>query len=493
MGDPEAVRPYLTHETAAVRSAAVTALARLGAFEMLAGLDDPYLRLEALEARMDALRAGADPARFLTDPDPTLRRRALKRLLAEKPETLPALLAQAIEDPELRPLAIPALATYDDSYAVALARHLDDPVARARIDALRDPAALLFARRLAPEHLTPRLVASPPRELLESNPDEVVELLLAAGEPWEPLAAHPSAAVRRAVFDRIDDPRRFIEDPDLWRAATVKLMLADCRDASMAGPYRRLAGVGDERAVPPLAAIEGPEALLPLARVSRRVERAVARELIGTPALAALADTDDAQVLRICADHLTGPAALIPLIRVGSRRVEEYPETRDPEFLIAALGHMRIPVQRFAAERLRDCDDPRAVEPLLAAAESESPDVQEAVVRALGKFAGEERVANRLIDFLTFGEVCVRQSACEVLGEYRVAAAVGPLTRVLGNRFLRPRAEAALRRIGNRQGLLSVLRRKRRDQAIAQSKAWIQERNQKRLKLQSALRHGSTR
>lgn len=532
MGDPGAVRPFTTHELAVVRSAAVAALARLGAFDLLgelAGGADLWLRLDIIRAladagrpldafaadpepqlRLEALRGGADPSRFLTDPDSALRRRALKRLIELRPEELPALLAQAVEDPvpEVRLTAARELAGCPDAYAVALARFLDDPdpvmrrLASDRIDALRDPAALLFARRLAPERLTPRLVAAPPRELLESHPDDVVELLLAAGEPWETLAAHPSAAVRRAVFDRTNDPIRFVDDPDLWRAATVKLMLAGCREPSMAGPYRRLAEDGDERAVPLLAALLGAEAVAPLARVSRRVELAVARELVGTDALAGLADTDDPQVLRLCAAHLTGPAALIPLIRAAgeirgggsSARLERYPEVRDPDFLIGALRHRRVSVQRFAAERLRGCDDSRAIEPLLAAADSESTDVQEAVVRALGKFAPREpRVSGRLIEFLTFGEICVRQAVCEVLGEQRVAAAVGPLTRVLVNRFLRPRAEAALRQIGDRRGLLSVLRRRRRDETIARSKAWIQERNQKRSKLQSALRHGSTR
>jgi hypothetical protein len=64
----------------------------------------------------------------------------------------------------------------------------------------------------------------------------------------------------------------------------------------------------------------------------------------------------------------------------------------------------------------------------------------------------------------------VREKAIETLGENQVKAAVEPLIRLLGNPFLRFRAEEALMRIGDRRGYLAIKRRKIREKMFGKKK-----------------------
>jgi HEAT repeat protein len=76
-----------------------------------------------------------------------------------------------------------------------------------------------------------------------------------------------------------------------------------------------------------------------------------------------------------------------------------------------------------------------------------------------------------MADAVTYGDLSLRLTVIEAIGEAclagtRVPSAVDPLIRALGNRFLRKKAEVALRRMGDRRGLLAVKRRKIRDLII---------------------------
>ena len=56
-----------------------------------------------------------------------------------------------------------------------------------------------------------------------------------------------------------------------------------------------------------------------------------------------------------------------------------------------------------------------------------------------------------------------RNRPSEALGEARCKAAVPDLVKALHNYFLRPRAEQALKMIGDRKGYLAIKRLKRRE------------------------------
>jgi HEAT repeat protein len=137
-------------------------------------------------------------------------------------------------------------------------------------------------------------------------------------------------------------------------------------------------------------------------------------------------------------------------------------------------------VRLWAAERLEGHDDPRAVDLLLGLLDDPSAEIQYASLRALAKFASEPRVSDRLVACLGGGDLSVRQAAIEVLGEARAASAVPALIRALSNTFLKAKAQAALKAIGDRRGFLAVLRRKRRDEHVARERARIRAMNERR-------------
>ena len=91
-------------------------------------------------------------------------------------------------------------------------------------------------------------------------------------------------------------------------------------------------------------------------------------------------------------------------------------------------------------------------------------EVQLAVVEALSPFAADEdSVTQRMLEAIGYGDISVRQAACESLGEARCKAAVPDLVKALYNTFLRPRATEALKRIGDRKGYLALRRLHRRE------------------------------
>ena len=96
---------------------------------------------------------------------------------------------------------------------------------------------------------------------------------------------------------------------------------------------------------------------------------------------------------------------------------------------------------------------------------------QLAVFEAMGPFASEnEDVTNRMLEAIGYGDISIRQAACEALGEARCKAAVPDLIKALHNFFLRPRASDALKRIGDRKGFLAIKRLQIREKLFKKPK-----------------------
>ncbi len=221
-------------------------------------------------------------------------------------------------------------------------------------------------------------------------------------------------------------------------------------------------------------------ALTALARsVIRRMRRAAITGLMEYPpedradALASLLDTHDPDILKNVAFGLHGSQderAVLPLIRASiecrgkpmvkaKEALKEYAKTEDVEFLIECLSNRWPAVKRFAAEQLRDKADERSIPALLDTSRDEDVEVQLAVFEAMGPFASEnEEVRARMLEGIGYGDISVRQAACESLGNARCKEAVPDLIRALHNFFLRPRASQALRMIGDRKGFLAIKR-----------------------------------
>ncbi len=238
------------------------------------------------------------------------------------------------------------------------------------------------------------------------------------------------------------------------------------------------------------------EGLKPLANLARSTMRRLRRTAIEaimhySPAsradvLFGLLDSYDQDVLKNVAEGLwetRDKRALIPLIRVSresrgapvkraKQALQEFEELKDCEFLLKLLKRPFASVRRFTAEQLTRMRDPRSVPGLLAASRDEDVDVQLAVFEALAPFAGEHvKVRDRMLETLSYGDVSVRQAACEALGEARCKEAVPHLTKALHNCFLRPRATEALKRIGDRMGMLSIKRLERRERMFKKKAA----------------------
>ncbi|MFQ5985456.1 MAG: HEAT repeat domain-containing protein [Alphaproteobacteria bacterium] len=231
-----------------------------------------------------------------------------------------------------------------------------------------------------------------------------------------------------------------------------------------------------------------PKGLMALAKLARstlrRLRRVAVEAITNYPpevrcdALHDLADTYDREVLKQVAMGLweAGDSrAMIPLIRsskecrgaVAKRAKEhlkEIEKLKNTELLMGLLLQPFSSVRLFAAEKLVVIKDPRAVPVLVKASHDAEVDVQLAVFEALAPFAAKHAdVTQRLLDAVTYGDVTVRQQACEALGEARCEEAVPLLVRALSNRFLRPRATEALKRIGDRMGILAIKRIERRE------------------------------
>lgn len=218
--------------------------------------------------------------------------------------------------------------------------------------------------------------------------------------------------------------------------------------------------------------------------VIRRMRRAAIEGLMFYPpldradALCCLADTHDADIVKNIAfglHEIKDERAVLPLIRASIEcrgktmvsakdALKQYASATEIEFLIGCLTNRWPSVRRYGAEKLRGLKDERAIPALLEASRDTNVEVQLAVFEAMGPFAGKkEDVTKRLLEALSLGDISVRQAVCEALGEAKCAEAIPDLIKSLYNVFLRPRASDALRRIGDRKGVLALRRIERRE------------------------------
>lgn len=365
-----------------------------------------------------------------------------------------------------------------------------DPILRGR-DAARAAAAIEALLAIA----TPELFASLVDQWESLHRDVrrmLVERAASGGESWTDPAlvrgsseadaeiAGPAmrAVAARGRYDLMTGPRllealaQAIDGAGWTESAREKL----AREAAKAGPS----------AIPLLA--RG------AAAKSAGLRRASAQSLVALKALDALAklgESEDPTVLRLSALALgqsADPRGLLPLVRVleeghgewprkAKKLLGAYAERLTVDTFLEWAGHRRASIRRHAVERLAGSGDSRAAPALLVASGDSAVDVQLAAVLGLKAFVDRDAVVDRLLECTRGADLAVRQAAVEALGEGRVARAVPDLVRLLGNPLLRSRAEDALRRIGDRQGTLAVLRRKRRDENIRKQRDDIAARN----------------
>ena len=198
-------------------------------------------------------------------------------------------------------------------------------------------------------------------------------------------------------------------------------------------------------------------------------------------ALRQLVSTDDPTVLKSVALGLGGAgvsAGVIPLIRATlecSRKVrkealellQSLTDIKGLPFLIKLLQSRWPSVKKFAAEQIIDMDSPELIEPLLEAMKDKDADLQLIIIEALAGFTYNKRVIECLLATIRQGVISLRQRAVEILGDARAKEAIEPLIRVLGNKFLSKKAEKALLKIGDRNGILEIKRRRIKKEYIA--------------------------
>ncbi len=245
-----------------------------------------------------------------------------------------------------------------------------------------------------------------------------------------------------------------------------------------------------------LARLQHPEALAGLRALGTSVIRRLRREAgdglmqysiaARRDSLAALVGTHDRDLLQVVARGLVeakDSAALVPLLRLtlecrgrvvvwAHEALQSDPRHNELDALLGALHSEFAAAKRAAAHRLAALGDEGAVAGLLAVSNETEVEVQLAALEALTAFTPtHDEVRARMLDALSFGDLSVRQTACEALGLARCVEAVPALIVVLGSNFLRPRAVEALRRIGDRRGFIAMRRLERRTALRAEQKA----------------------
>lgn len=376
--------------------------------------------------------------------------------------------------PEIKARAVTLYSHHADSTAHDLIAGLAaDGDADVRISALKGMA------RVAPVASIPRLEAALD-DLDENVRVCAIELLCAIDDSTPELVTvvkTQDGEVRRRALECLAN--RGVMSDDLYQAYIEFLYKGSaCTDLSQRSYLDSLAAVAKT-----LGQSQNLEVLLALTALARSVIRRLRRAALEglmkfspedrADALYSLIDGHDNDVVKNVAFGLheaKDPRAAIPMIRAAmecrgkvmvraKEALEDYEQVTDVEFLISALTAKWASVRRFGAERLKLLRDPTAIPALLEASSDEDVEVQLAVFEAMGPFAADnEDVRKRLLDGIGFGDISVRQAACEALGEARCKEAVPDLIKALHNFFLRPRASEALRRIGDRKGFLAMKR-----------------------------------
>lgn len=385
----------------------------------------------------------------------------------------------AARNPDVRARALAVYARFCDPSACGLLAGLaSDPEPKVRIQALSAIVRVLGDEAI--EHLLSgsrdedenvRLFAT---ECLAKFPDLAPEMM--------EILEQNRGEVRRVAITYLANAG--LATPDLVIAYMEFLLRgANVTDLADTGYLNGLAA-----AARALGQHQVPEALLALSALARSIVRRlrrIAMEAIllyegpeRNDALFSLIDTYDTDLLKHVAFglHESGDErAFLPLIRAmmeckGRPAVRakaillEKDATSSLDALVPLLKERWASVRRFGAERLKILRDPSSIAPLLEASHDEDVEVQLAVFEALSPFAGsDQRVLDRMLHAIEYGDISIRQAACEALGEARCRAAVPGLIKALHNYFLRPRATEALKRIGDRKGYLALKRIERRE------------------------------
>ncbi len=523
----EQLRKLLTHRFAVLRLEAARALAELRDFDPLLDLLrdlDPTLRVEAVrllarardaEAAYRFVRAmrhldpdvrqaafeevnkwsGAGRDKLLLiamdDRDPRRRRAALDQLQLRSLEAV----ARGLRDASLVEPAQKLFAQIPDDRLVGALGSDEDGGARGLLKKRGASAVPLIVGKLESE----KEAASALDLLFDLTPDAAKITL----EMWPKMA--PGA--RALGIDRVPelaragaddaDPRvkriavRTLLRKGEWRPEWIAFLFMRVgtdgwTEWDLVLIVRNLAKTGE--GTPDL--VEAAQGNYPLVR--REAAQALARRG-ATEELAGLRDSDDSWVIREVAVTLGEKGdyrSIIPLVRTAreargpirrraAELLKQFPETETFEFTLRCLRYKRGSVRLWGAERLEDQCDERAIDPLMELLGDENCDIQFAVIRALSRFATQERVTARLIGCLDYGDLSVRLAAVEVLGAARAVNAVPALIRALSNCFIRKKVMVALKQIGDRQGLLAVLRRKRRDEHVAKERKRIRDLNKR--------------
>jgi HEAT repeat protein len=523
---PEDLRKLLGHPLAVIRSEIADALAARNDFDPIVDVlrdPEPTLRVHAVRllARAKDKEAGFRFIRALRHLDPDVRQAAFEEVLKWKGAGRGKLLLIAMDDrdPRRRRVALEELKSLEaimrglrDSALSDRAEQFLAEVTNERLVAAlggdEDGAARVLLQRRGPAAI-PLIV---PKLESEKEGASALDLLFDLSkdaakitvEAWPRMAASARAhgvdrvpeLARQAAHDA--DPRvrrvavRILLRKGEWEASWIEYLAGKAGtdgwvEWDLVLVVRNVAK-GTEGTPELLEAAKG---IYPLVR---RESAQALRKRRAVEELASLADSDDSWVVREAAILLgegKDRRAVIPLIRTTreargpvARQARDmlklYPETGTFDFILEALRHKRGSVRLWGAERLEGIEDPRAIEPLLNLLGDKSSEIQFAAIRALAKFAAEDRVTARLIECLEFGDLSVRQGAIEVLGEAKAKSAVPALIRVLANTFLKVKASAALKQIGDRKGFLAVLRRKRRDEMVAKERERIKKMNVRR-------------
>lgn len=522
----EELQDLLANPLAVIRSTAAQAMADRRVYDPVAALlndVEPTLRVHAVRLLAQA-RDDAAAFRFTTairHSDPDVRQAAFQEILSWKSKGRDKLLLAAMDDrdPRRRRSALDELRSLE-----AVARGLRDPALRGRaeemftaipdgrlIEALAGDESTA-ARALLKKRGSSAVPLLLPRLEKEAEAALALDLIFELSDAPARVASKAwprmSTSARLGALERVPElAQAAAHDPDerVRRVAVRTLLRQGDWDPAWVAYLRLRPGTDGWTEQDQVLIVRnlshgsgGIDVLVEAAKgpaaVVRRESAQALRKKKAVEALASLADTDDGFVVREVAlglGEVDDARSIFPLIRTlresrgGSKRqanerLKKFPETATLDFALAALHHPRGSVRIWAGEKLEGVDDPRAIEPLLRLLKDPSAECQYAAVRALAKFAADPRVTEQLIGCLTIGDLSVRQGAIEVLGEAKAVAAVPALIRALGNGFLKPKASAALKAIGDRKGFLAVLRRKRRDEQVAKERDKVKALNRRR-------------
>jgi HEAT repeat protein len=269
----------------------------------------------------------------------------------------------------------------------------------------------------------------------------------------------------------------------LWGATLTEVRRTRMVDGIMA-VARHAAAAGQVAVFPGLIAL-GSSVIRGLRRTAGEALLTFGPAVRGD-ALAALVDTRDRDLLVTVARGLVeskDSRAFVPLLRItlecrgrmvpwAVKALADSELYSDVEALLQALHSPHSTARRAAAHRLMELKDPRAADGLLVVSADADVEVQLAAIEALVPFTAErEDVKARMLEVLQFGDLSVRQAACEALGVARVQEALPTLIGLLGNNFLRPRVTEALRLIGDRRGFIALRRLERRETRRKEMKA----------------------